>query len=58
VEIDGNVEACQKAFSTMCAFIGMGDLIQEHIAFRVCPLVESWDMPKETTADSSESGLV
>jgi hypothetical protein len=34
------------------------DLIQEHISFRVWPLVESWDMPKETTADSSEGGLV
>jgi hypothetical protein len=58
VEIDGNVEACQKAFSNVCAFIGTRDLIQEHIAFRVWPLVESWDMPKETTADSSEGGLV
>jgi hypothetical protein len=58
VEIDGNVEACQRAFSTVCAFIGTRDLIQEHISFRVWPLVESWDMPKETTADSSESGLV
>ena len=42
----------------MCAFIGTRDLIQEHIAFRVWPLVESWDMPKETTADSSEGDLV
>jgi hypothetical protein len=58
VEIDGNIEACQKAFSTVCAFIGTRDLIQEHIAFRVWPLVESWDMPKESTADSSEGGLV
>jgi hypothetical protein len=58
VEIDGNVEECQRAFSTVCAFIGTRDLIQEHIAFRVWPLVESWDMPKETTADSSEGGLV
>jgi hypothetical protein len=58
VEIDGNVEACQKAFSTVCAFIGTRDLIQEHIAFRVWPLVESWDMPKKTTADSIEGGLV
>jgi hypothetical protein len=58
VEIDGNVEACQKAFSTVCAFIGTRDLIQEHITFRVWTLVESWDMPKETTADSSEGGLV
>jgi hypothetical protein len=58
LEIDGNVEACQKAFSTVCVFIGTRDLIQEHIAFRVWPLVESWDMPKETTSDSSEGGLV
>jgi hypothetical protein len=42
----------------VCAFIGTRDLIQEHISFRVWPLVESWDMPKETTADSSEGGLV
>jgi hypothetical protein len=58
VEIDGNVEACQRAFSTVCAFIGTRDLIQEHISFRVWPLVENWDMPKETTIDSSEGGLV
>jgi hypothetical protein len=42
----------------VCSFIGTRDLIQEHIAFRVWPLVESWDMPKETTAESSEGGLV
>jgi hypothetical protein len=58
VEIDGTVEACQRAFNTVCAFIGIRDLIQEHISFRVWPLVESWDMPKEATADSSEGGLV
>jgi hypothetical protein len=58
VEIDGDVEACQKAFNTVCAFIGTRDLIQEHIAFRVWLLVENWDMPKETTADSNGSGLV
>jgi hypothetical protein len=58
VEIDGNVESCQRAFSTLCAFIGTRDLIQEHISFRVWPLVESWEMLKETTADSSEGGLV
>jgi hypothetical protein len=58
VEIDDAVEACQRAFSTVCAFIGTRDLIQEHISFRVWPLVESWDMPKETTDDSSDGGLV
>jgi hypothetical protein len=41
IEIDDVVEACQKAFSTVCSFIGTRDLIQEHIAFRVWPLVES-----------------
>jgi hypothetical protein len=58
VEIDGDVEACQKAFSTICAFIGTRDLIQEHIAFRVWPLVENWEMSKDTVAESSEGGLV
>jgi hypothetical protein len=58
VEFDDAVEACQRAFSTICAFIGTRDLIQEHIAFRVGPLVENWNMPKETTANSIESRLV
>jgi hypothetical protein len=58
VEFDDTVEACQRAFSTICSFIGTRDLIQEHIAFRVWPLVESWEMLKETSTDSSEGGLV
>jgi hypothetical protein len=41
VEIYDTVEACQRAFNTVCSFIGTRDLIQEHIAFRVWPLVES-----------------
>jgi hypothetical protein len=58
VEIDEAAEACQKAFGTVCFFIGTRDLIQEHIAFRVWPLVESWEMPKETITNSRESELV
>jgi hypothetical protein len=58
VEIDEAIEACQKAFGTVCFFIGTRDLIQEHIAFKVCPLVESWEMPKETITKSSEGELV
>jgi hypothetical protein len=58
VKIDDAAEACQKAFSTVCSFIGTRDLIQEHIAFRVWPLIESWEMPKETITNSSEGGLV
>jgi hypothetical protein len=42
----------------VCAFIGTRDLIQEHIAFRVWPLVENWEMSKDTVAESSEGGLV
>jgi hypothetical protein len=58
VEIDDTIEACQRAFNTVCSFIGTRDLIQEHIAFRVWPLVESWEMTKVTTTDSSDGGLV
>jgi hypothetical protein len=58
VAIENDVEACQKAFSTVCAFIGTRDINQEHIAYRVWPLVDSWDMQKETAAESSEGGLV
>jgi hypothetical protein len=58
IEIDETVEACQRAFSIVCSFIGTRDLIQEHIAFRVWSLVDNWEMSKETTTDSSESGLV
>jgi hypothetical protein len=53
-----DAEACQKAFSNVCAFIGTRDIIQEHIAYRVWPLVDSWEMPKETTAESNNGGLV
>jgi hypothetical protein len=58
IEIDEIVEACQRAFITVCSFNGTRDLIQEHIAFRVWPLIDSWEMPKETTTDSSEGGLL
>jgi hypothetical protein len=58
VEIDEAAEACQKAFGTVCFFIGTRDLIQEHIAFRVWHLIEIWEMPKETVTESSEGDLV
>jgi hypothetical protein len=58
VEIDDDVEAYQKAFGTVCFFIGTRDLIQEHIAFRVWPLVENCGMSKETVTKSSEGELV
>jgi hypothetical protein len=58
VAIENDAEACQKAFCNVCAFIGTRDLIQEHIAYRVWPLVDNWEMPKETAARSSEGGLI
>jgi hypothetical protein len=33
-------------------------LVQEHIAFRVWPLVEKWEMPKETITKPNEVGLI
>jgi hypothetical protein len=58
VEIDDATEACQRAFSTVCSFIGTRDLIQEHIAFKVWLPVESWEMSKETITNSSKGDLV
>jgi hypothetical protein len=56
--LGNDTEACQKAFNNVCAFIGTRDLVQEHIAYRVWPLVDNWEMPKETAAGSSQGGLV
>jgi hypothetical protein len=58
VEMDEAVEECQRAFDVVCSFIGTRDLIQEHIAFRVWPLVEKWETPKETISKPDKGGLV
>jgi hypothetical protein len=58
VEIDEAAEACRRAFSTICSFTGTRDLVQEHVAYRIWPLIDSWEMPKETIANPSEGGLV
>jgi hypothetical protein len=58
VDIDEAAEECQRAFDVVCSFIGTRDLIREHIAFRVWPLVEKWEMPKETITKSDEGGLI
>jgi hypothetical protein len=34
------------------------DLVQEHIAYRIWPLIDSWEIPKETITNPSEGGLV
>jgi hypothetical protein len=52
------VQACQIAFNTICTYIGTRDLVKEHIAYKVWPLANEWEMSKEATAGSSQSGLV
>jgi hypothetical protein len=58
VEMDDAAEECQRAFGVVCSFIGTRDLMQEHIAFRVWPLADKWEMPKETVREPDEGGLV
>jgi hypothetical protein len=52
------IQACQAAFNTVCTYIGTRDLVQEHIAYRVWPLANGWEMPKEAAAGSSQGGLI
>jgi hypothetical protein len=58
VEMNEAAEEYQRAFGVVCSFIGTRDLVQEHIAFRVWPLVEKWEMPQETIKETDEGGLV
>jgi hypothetical protein len=41
VEIDEAAEACRRAFSIVCSFIGTRNLAQEHVAYRIWPLIDS-----------------
>jgi hypothetical protein len=58
VEMNETAEECQRAFGVVCSFIGTRDLTQEHIAFRVWPLADNWEMPKETVKETDEGVLV
>jgi hypothetical protein len=58
VEIDEAAEECRKAFGIVCSFIGTRDLVQEHVAYRIWPLVVNWEMPKEAISNPHEVGLV
>jgi hypothetical protein len=58
IAIGNEVQACLIDFNTVCTYICTSDLIQEHIAFKVWPLVNEWEMPKETVVGSSQGGLV
>jgi hypothetical protein len=58
VEIDEATEACRRAFSIVCSFIGTRDLVQEHVAYIIWPLIDNWEMLKETITNPNEGGLV
>jgi hypothetical protein len=58
VEIDKAAEECRQAFDIVCSFIGTRDLVQEHVAYRIWPLVANWEMPKETINNPHKGGLV
>jgi hypothetical protein len=58
VEIDEAAEGCRRAFGTVCSFIGTRDLVQEHVVYRIWPLIDNWEIPKETISNPSEGGLV
>jgi hypothetical protein len=58
VEIDEAAEECRKAFGIVCSFIGTRDLVQEHVAYRIWPLVVKWEMPKEAISNHHKGGLV
>jgi hypothetical protein len=45
--LGNDIQACQAAYNTVCTYIGIRDLVQEHIAYRVWPLSSGWEMPKE-----------
>jgi hypothetical protein len=48
-------QACMVAFNVVCSYISTTDLVQEHINFKVRPLVNEWEMPKEVDDGSSQS---
>jgi hypothetical protein len=58
VEIDEAAEECRKAFGLVCSFIGTRDLVQEHVAYRIWPLLADWEVPKESISNPHEGGLV
>jgi hypothetical protein len=58
VEINEAAEECRRAFGIVCSFIGTRDLVQEHVSYRIWPLLDNWEMPKETISNTNEGDLV
>jgi hypothetical protein len=53
-----SAQACVVAFNIVCSYNGTKDLVQEHIASKVWPLVYEWEIPKETTDSSISAAAV
>jgi hypothetical protein len=58
LDLGNDIQACQAAYNTLCTYIGIRDIVQEHIAYKVWPLGSGWEMPKEAAASSSQGGLI
>jgi hypothetical protein len=58
IALGNGVQAYQASFNKVCTYIGIRDLVQEHIAYRVWPLASKCEMSKEIAAGSSQNGLV
>jgi hypothetical protein len=48
-------QAYLVAFNAVCSYICTRDLVQEHITFKVCPLVNEWEMSKDVNTSLSRS---
>jgi hypothetical protein len=56
--LGNDIQACQAAFNTICTYICTRDLVQKNIAYRVWPLANGWELPKEAATGSSQGGLI
>jgi hypothetical protein len=58
--VNFKAQAAIVAFNVVSTYIGMRDLVQELLAFKMWPFVVEWDMSKvsEGVASNAETGLV
>ena len=47
-----------KGLQHSLLFIGTRDLVQEHVSYKIWPLIDNWEMPTESLTNPSEGGLV
>lgn len=49
-------QSCLVVFNVVCSYICTRDLVQEHITFKVRPLLNEWEMLKVGEGGTSEQG--